>query len=809
MNSDAARADMAAASSSSSLSSSSIPPGSVPECSRNTLAGLREAGVFTAAAWDEAMRFCGFTPNARQWRDYWRHMFLLGGALFFAAGVIFFIAGNWADMHRFCRMALVGCLVAGTGLAAVWCGPDTAPGRVLLLSCGICVGPMLAVFGQTYQTGAELWELFRVWTIVLAVLAVAGRQPALWFVTWLSGNVFVMLWLGRSMDSPLEAIGLFSLVPECVLALACAVAAWEWFAYGTRGARQRGGEGQSWLQARWFPRLLFFDLTVRLTSYLLMELFGAYRGRHAMEFLLPETLLPLLAVVVTGISWHWHRKRVPDLFMPACLVSAAAVLLVGALLKMEFLFYADITAVLLWGLLLVGVTVCVAKILLALQQQIAGLPQVEDQRQVKTEQGSAATRRHGLPGMEFFAPAAPVPGWDALARHLRETGLLDADTPLPPVPQTENTPGDVPASPLPSPLPSPWFIRVILAVGGWVASVVLLAFLALLVAVNSYRFEGGALLGVSLVPMGIAYFCLKMPGIFSRNFGFSLALSGAAAACIGLGMMVGSWMVTPFLVAGVLAVLCLIMDSAPFRFLAAACVAVCVPMGIISLAMGGEASFSRFNDAAQWGVAFRRGAYIAAAWWVAVSFALAASRLRESEWLGAARKELVPPVFFGLYGGMMLYLILALSSRIGFVRELAHAGAVPSGSFAVGLGAAAGLLFFVKSLTGGSQAHPEPPTKGALAALGCAALCLPLGWFLPGVALAAFGLALSRYIGSVVMQGATCAFLFAYMVYYYYFLGIPLLQKSLLLGVTGVALLALARAMKRFGALLETEARHA
>lgn len=765
----------------------------VPECSRAALAALCETGVFSAATWDEAMRFCGFTPDARQWRDYWRHIFLLGGALFFAAGVIFFIAWNWADMHRFLRMTLTGCLVAGTALAAVWRGPDTPLGRVLLLSCGICVGPMLAVFGQTYQTGAELWELFRVWTAVLAALSVAGRQPALWFVTWLSCNAFVMLWLGRSMSGPLEAIGMFSLVPECVLALACAVAVWEWFACK---ARRRGGEGDSWLQSRWFPRLLFFDLTVRLTSYLLLELFG-YRDWREMEFLLPrEAVLPLLAVVVTGVSWHWHRKRLPDLFMPACLVSAAAVLIVGALLKMEFLFHADITAVLLWGLLLVGITAGVAKILLALQ------------RQLEVGRDGVKTRRHSPPGMEFFAPAGPVPGWNALERHLREKGLLKSDTHLPPPSQTEAVPEESPASSLP-PLPaSPWFIRVILAVGGWVASVVLLVFLGLIVASSSSAFGGGTLLGVSLVPLGIAYFCLKMPGIFSRNFGFSLALSGAAAACVSLGMISGSWMIAPFLVAGALAALCPLMDSAPFRFLAAACVVAYVPFGIISLGLGGGDAFYRHDDVAQWIAAYRRSSYATAAWWVAVSFALAALRLREGEWLASARKNLVNPVFFGAYGGMMLSLIFVLSSRFDFARELAHLKGIPLPSFAIGLGSAAGLLFFVKSLTGG------PPragllSKGALAALACAALCLPLGWFLPGVALAAFGLALSRHMGSVVMQGATCAFLFAYMTFYYYFLGMPLLQKSLLLAATGAALLALAWALERFGALPEPEVRHA
>ena len=89
-------------------------------------------------------------------------------------------------MQPFARMALVGGIVASAGIGSVVVGPDSRPGQALLLACGVAMGPMLAVFGQTYQTGAELWELFRVWTVLLVALALAGRQVGLWFAAWLS-----------------------------------------------------------------------------------------------------------------------------------------------------------------------------------------------------------------------------------------------------------------------------------------------------------------------------------------------------------------------------------------------------------------------------------------------------------------------------------------------------------------------------------------------------------------------------------------------------------------------------------------------
>ena len=153
--------------------------GVLPPLTKAALNTLCDAGVISTVAWQRAVEFCGFRPDGKAWLAYWRQMFLLGGALFFLAGVICFIAWNWGAMTPFARMALTGALVAGSGLGAVLLGPDTRLGQVLLLACGIAMGPMLAVFGQTYQTGAELWELFRVWTALLVLLALAGRQAGL------------------------------------------------------------------------------------------------------------------------------------------------------------------------------------------------------------------------------------------------------------------------------------------------------------------------------------------------------------------------------------------------------------------------------------------------------------------------------------------------------------------------------------------------------------------------------------------------------------------------------------------------------
>lgn len=745
--------------------------------SRASLASLRETGVLSSAAWEAAVERCGFIPNVREWLAYWRHILLLGGALFLAAGIIFFIAWNWSGMHPFARMALVGFVVAATGVGAVWRGPDTASGRALLLTSGICVGPLLAVFGQTYQTGAELWELFRVWTVILFALAVLGKQAGLWLTTWLAANVFVMLWLGRTFGNPLEALGMFSLLPECLIALALAVTAWEWAADRSR----RNGAGQDWLRSRWLPRLLFFDLTVRMTVYLCLTILPMrWWLDHLTVYFLPHSpVIPVLALAVAGVSWYWHRKRTPDLFMFACLVAACATLIVAVLVRAEFAFEAEVWALFIWGLVIVGLTAGAAKILLALQ------------RQMNAGKGTAPPAFAGGAIMEFFAPTRPVPGWDALWAFLRQRDPAAFDAPVPEL-RVENS---GPAS--------PWYIRFLLAAGGWIAAVLFVSFLALFLflTLRIRGDEGMVLFTASWVPLGVAFVCLKRDGNFIRHFGFSLALAGSIAACVGLGLALDGRPVFLFCCAALLAGLCVIMRSAAYRFLAALVLVQLVVAGMIATPLYGR-GFRR-SSGEEWITIYRIALYGTAVLWAAVCCGISRFHLDAGNRCGGPLRNILEPASHGLYGGAMCYLILVLAMRMGDPALFSLGGGIylPSGAFAVGLGAGAGVLYLAWRL---AQGVNNPAERGLV--LGCAALCPPLGWFLPGVALAAFGLTLSRYLGSLVMQGATAAFLFAYMVYYYYFLGIPLLHKSLLLAGTGVVLLVLAAALRRFGPCGETDA---
>lgn len=728
----------------------------LPPLTRGSLTALCDSGALSPEAWEKCLELCGFRPDGKSWLAYWRQIFLLGGALFFLAGVICFIAWNWGSISPFGRMALVGCLVAGTGVGAVLFGPCTRLGGVLLLACGISMGPMLAVFGQSYQTGAELWELFRVWTVLLCLLALAGKQAGLWFATWISGSIFAALWLGRSLSSPLDAFGAFFALPEWLLLMALAIIAWEWAARrATRSAPD------SWLRSRWLPRLLFCDLASRCTAYLLVLIFNGRAWHDESILWLPQQFVPAFALAACGISWWWYRKKEADLFMLAVLLGAASLVFLAFLANMELFFNAGaIVAFLLWGLLVTGLTACLAKILWHLQKSMA----VE-------KNDTAAAAAHGF---SFFSRSAQECSWENLWQRLQDQGLMPQAAPLP----DKKAPH------------SPWYVRALLALGGWLAAILFICFLAFLVfeTLQLVAHEEAGIFMASLPVLLLGRTMITKNTIFSRHFGFALAITGTAGISISLFLTMNSPTAICFLLALLLALVSHLMRHPPYTFLAATIGVAAVAFGMSSLVA--EELGSRLVESAG-KIIF----YLPFVWWAAVSLALAWFCLHEKSWRGKATSRNTEAWFFGAYTGMLACQI----SSLGVWQYFMLPSAVLGGTYGMGMGAALSTSCLAFFLSRGRQGMAR---GGVL--LGAAASFV-LAWFLPGAALALLGLALARQMANTVMQGFVLAFLLTYMIFYYYTLDVPFAAKSLYLTASGFALLLLALILRIWSAKMTTQ----
>ena len=117
------------------------------------LAGLAAAGHLDDAALARAVAIAEGSPPNAAWRDFLSQVLLLLGGALALSGVIYFFAYNWAALGRFAKFGLLDFAIAACALGAFRVGLEALAGRALLAAAAVLVGPLLAVYGQTYQIG--------------------------------------------------------------------------------------------------------------------------------------------------------------------------------------------------------------------------------------------------------------------------------------------------------------------------------------------------------------------------------------------------------------------------------------------------------------------------------------------------------------------------------------------------------------------------------------------------------------------------------------------------------------------------------
>jgi uncharacterized membrane protein len=123
-------------------------------------------------------------PGRTETLAFLGRLFRYTGVLSLGASIVFFVAANWSRIAVFGRFALLELLLVGLVTVALFRPPPRFLGRAALLLAFTTTGALLALFGQTYQTGADVYELFLSWALLGLPLAVAARwsvASAAWF----------------------------------------------------------------------------------------------------------------------------------------------------------------------------------------------------------------------------------------------------------------------------------------------------------------------------------------------------------------------------------------------------------------------------------------------------------------------------------------------------------------------------------------------------------------------------------------------------------------------------------------------------
>lgn len=137
-------------------------------------------GLIKPADQHQALVLAGQRPDSTGWCHFLLRLKILLGLLSMAVGVVFFFAYNWNDMGHMVKFGLLQLVMVVAFGAYVLRTYSPWVSQALLL-CGVIVlGALLALFGQTYQTGADPWQLFATWAMMVIPVVLFGRSEALW-----------------------------------------------------------------------------------------------------------------------------------------------------------------------------------------------------------------------------------------------------------------------------------------------------------------------------------------------------------------------------------------------------------------------------------------------------------------------------------------------------------------------------------------------------------------------------------------------------------------------------------------------------
>lgn len=269
---------------------------------RSQVLGWIESGAIAPDKIQQALSVTGIKPDAVRWKQFLNKLMLALGALSLACAVVFFFAFNWDALGRFSRFGLVQVLMLAAIITYWRLGTDKLAAKLALLVATILLGAALALYGQTYQTGADPWQLFATWALLMLPWALVGRFAA----TWLLFLALLNVALYQYYEAFFGLLGIvFSSRGDLVWALlALNTAAWITWELASRRFEWLAGLHNT----RWAVRLIALASGFAITSLVLRVIFDP----DSSGFLTWIVYLAWLAILFLV-----YRRKLPDLFMLA------------------------------------------------------------------------------------------------------------------------------------------------------------------------------------------------------------------------------------------------------------------------------------------------------------------------------------------------------------------------------------------------------------------------------------------------------------------------------------------------------------
>lgn len=266
---------------------------------------------------------------------------LMVAALLLGAGLIFWIAANWQEQSRGFKLGLIeAALVLALAAACLLPRARTAA----LLCATLVLGGLLAYIGQTYQTGADAWQLFAAWAALALLWVLVQRSDLLWTL-WIAiaalamslwtGPIGLLHWFSDYHRQPgVEALTMLAWL--VLAAVPSMVASLPWLRLQARDGKGLG---------RWSHRLAVALALATWTGLAIMRMFDT--DTFSLSWLMAAMLVA--GVLVLSLQGRW--RDLPSLAMATL---AANVLVMALATRLLLNSHTDEGSLLLLGLLGLG-----------------------------------------------------------------------------------------------------------------------------------------------------------------------------------------------------------------------------------------------------------------------------------------------------------------------------------------------------------------------------------------------------------------------------------------------------------------------
>lgn len=677
--------------------------------------------------YQQILSYCGVRPNLTGWRSFLRVFLTLLGLLALVAGSVFFIAWNWAAMPKMTKFLLVQLFIISLAVVVWWRWYDGVA-RMALLAVGLSFGGLFALYGQVYQTGANSWELFYTWACVLLPLALIGRQNALWFCTWVIANLaFQLYYISQteflvddtvpSFLSWLSDSILYSYLSVQIALLLIREACAEFTARNSPS---------SWLASRWCSRVMAAYLLLTLTSLITESIWAENFSR----------LAPFICLgVILAAGYPYYRYHRPDLSM--LIFGVISLIAIGYVLIIRLVAFWDIGTLFISGVLMVLLLIVGGALLLHWRGKMSSPRTIKRTLSDET----------------------------VLLQELHQHQLLN-DTQLAEIVKLDRS------------FHLPWYLRIALAIGCWVAGLISLCLLVLLLYVTDLLDQSTdiSLIFPSLVIAVLARMMLRTKSIGKRYIGLAWAIAAASGLCIGVYLLVEPlWTHHGFIgllwCLPIIALMAVAMPDRLYRIMSvAALVFLFLPPSAALIS-----AYLPYKLTLVFMVLLVAG--IVALWLWILAY-------QEHPWTND-HPQLMVALLYGIPIGLAIQSFSSMPSEI--FGEVFWGPSFNDGlplllGPGVALGVIASALVHALAL--------RAPTR--IVYLPAAIVCGAIAIFAPGIGLGLIFLLAARYQGSKGLLVATGCFLMWYLINWYYFLDVTLLYKSLLLFVSGLLFLCLA-----------------